>query len=274
MLSTLQFNWALYRRFVGAQMRSQMQYRGPFILDTLGQFIGNIVDFGTVAVLFTQLPALGGWSLPEVAFLYGTSGLAFGLADMLIAGFDYQVFGATMVKQGGFDQVLTRPVNAFVQILASQFVLRRIGRMAQGALILGLAIANLNLAWTWDKLAFMLITIAASTLFFSGLFVFGAGVSFWTVESLEAMNIITYGGQYMAQYPMHIYPGWLRSIFTFIIPMAFINYYPTLWLFGKADPLGGPAWLAFLSPFVCAIVFAIGVRFWWYGVRHYTSTGT
>ena len=144
----------------------------------------------------------------------------------------------------------------------------------QAALILGLAMISLNQVWTWDKLLFSAITLIASTLFFSGLFVFGAGVSFWTVESLEAMNIVTYGGQYMTQYPMHIYPRWLRSIFTFILPMAFINYYPALWLLGKTDPLGGPAWLAFLSPLVCAIVFVIGVRFWWYGVRHYTSTGT
>ena len=274
MVSTLRFNWNLYKRLIGAQLRSQMQYRGPFVLDTLGQFVGNIVDFGTVAVLFTRLPVLGGWSLAEVAFLYGTSGIAFALGDMLISGFDYQIFGATMVKQGGFDQVLIRPVNAFVQILASQFLLRRFGRIAQAALILTLALISLNLTWTWTKLAFMLLTIAGGTLFFSGLFIFGAGISFWIVDPLEAMNIITYGGQYMTQYPMHIYQGWLRSIFTFIIPMAFVNYYPALWLLGKTDPLGRPAWLAFLSPIVCALMFAIGVRFWWYGVSKYTSTGS
>ena len=56
--------------------------------------------------------------------------------------------------------------------------------------------------------------------------------------------------------------------------MAFVNYYPALWLLDKPDPLGGPAWLAFASPFVCLAVFGVGVRMWWYGVQKYTSTGS
>ncbi len=88
------------------------------------------------------------------------------------------------------------------------------------------------------------------------------------------MNVVTYGGQTMTSYPMHIYQDWLRSIFTFVIPMAFVNYYPALWLLGKPDPLGGPPWLAFLSPFVCVAVLAVGVRMWSFGARRYQSTGS
>lgn len=271
---TLAFNWRLYRRLAGAQIRSQMQYRASFLFDFVAQFVGNVVDFAVVLVLFTQFPAIGGWSLGEVGLLYGLSSVSFALADMLASGFDYMYFGAAMVRQGGFDQVLVRPVNAFVQVLASQFVLRRIGRIAQGALILAAALALLERAWTPDKIAFMIVTIAGGIFFFAGLFIFGSGVSFWTIESLEVMNIVTYGGQAMTSYPMNIYQDWLRSLFTFVIPTAFVNYYPTLWLLDKPDPLGLPAWLAFLSPVVCLLVFAAGVRMWWFGVRHYQSTGS
>ncbi len=273
-MRALTFNWRLYRRLVGAQMRSQMQYRASFLFDFVAQFVGSVVDFAVVLVLFTQFPAIGGWSLGEVGLLYGLSSVSFALADMLVSGFDYMYFGAAMVRQGGFDQVLVRPVNPFVQVLASQFVLRRIGRIAQGALILAAALALLDRAWTPDKIAFMIVTIAGGIFFFAGLFIFGSGVSFWTIESLEAMNIVTYGGQAMTSYPMNIYQDWLRTLFTFVIPMAFVNYYPTLWLLDKPDPLGLPAWLAFLSPVVCLLVFAVGVRMWWFGVRHYQSTGS
>jgi ABC-2 type transport system permease protein len=88
------------------------------------------------------------------------------------------------------------------------------------------------------------------------------------------MNIVTYGGQMMTSYPMHIFQDWLRTIFTFIIPMAFVNYYPVLWLLDKPDPLGLPNQLAFLSPMVCVAVFGIGVRMWWLGVHHYQSSGS
>ena len=267
-------NWQLYRRLVGAQIRSQMQYRVSFLVDLAAQFLGTIVDFGAVAVFFTRVPAIGGWSLGEVGLLYGLSSLSFALADMVIAGFDYMTFGPTMVRMGGFDQVLVRPVHPFIQVLASQFVLRRIGRLAQGGLILAIALSALHVTWTPLQIAFALVTILAGTLFFTGLFVFGSGVSFWTVESLEAMNIVTYGGQMMTSYPMHIFQDWLRTIFMFIIPMAFVNYYPALWLLGKPDPLGGPAWLAFLSPLVCLAVFGAGVWMWSFGMKHYQSTGS
>jgi ABC-2 type transport system permease protein len=240
----------------------------------LAQFFGNVFDFAVVAVLFTRFQAIGGWSLAEVALLYGLSAISFSTADMLASGFDYLVFGPNMVQRGGFDQVMIRPVNAFLQVFASQFALRRIGRMAQGAFVLAIAVSLLDMAWTPAKIGFALITVAGGILFFMGLFIFGSGISFWTVDSLEAMNVITYGGNFMTSYPMHIYQDWLRSIFMFVIPMAFVNYYPSLWLLDKPDPLGGPPWLAFLAPFVCLAVFLVGVRMWWFGVRHYQSTGS
>ena len=270
----LGYHWALYRRLVGAQIRSQMQYRVSFIVDLLAQFIGTLVDFAAVWVFFTRVPTIGGWSLGEVGLLYGLSSVSFAFADMIVSGFDYMYFGPAMVRLGGFDQVLIRPVNPFLQVLASQFVLRRIGRIGQGILILVIALHLLEVAWSPIQVVFAVITVVSGLLFFMGLFIFGSGVSFWTVESLEAMNILTYGGQFVTSYPVHIFQGWLRTIFMFIIPMAFVNYYPALWLLGKPDPLGGPPWLAFLSPLVCLAVFAAGVRMWWLGVRRYTSTGS
>jgi ABC-2 type transport system permease protein len=89
------------------------------------------------------------------------------------------------------------------------------------------------------------------------------------------MNMATYGGQFLTQYPMTIYGEFLRSFFTFVIPMAFINYFPTLWLLNKPDQLSGLiGLLAFAAPFICVLMFAIGVAMWRRGVRHYASTGS
>ena len=94
------------------------------------------LDFVVVIIFFARMPALGGWTLPEIGLLYGLSSVAFGLADMAIAGFDYAYFGPNMVRLGEFDRVLIRPVNLFVQVLSSQFTLKRLGRIGQGAIVL------------------------------------------------------------------------------------------------------------------------------------------
>ncbi len=272
--SQLAFNWFLYKRLIGAQVRSQMQYRTSFVLEAVAQFVGNILDFVVVLIFFARMPTLGGWTLPEIGLLYGLSSVAFGLADMVIAGFDYAYFGPNMVRLGEFDRVLIRPVSAFLQVLTSELSLKRLGRIGQGAIVLVWALAVLPLTWTPIKIAYLPIVLIGGTLFFAGLFIFGSGVSFWTVDSLETLNIFTYGGQFLTQYPLTIYGEFLRSLFTFIIPMAFINYYPALWLLDKPDPLGGSNWLAFIAPLVCLVVFFGGVRMWQLGVKHYASTGS
>jgi ABC-2 type transport system permease protein len=269
------FNWTLYRKLVGAQVRSQMQYRTSFVLETIAQFVGNVLDFVVVLIFFTRMPTLGGWTLPEIGLLYGLSSVAFGVSDMVIAGFDYVYFGQNMVRLGEFDRVLIRPVNVFLQVLTSQFTMKRLGRIGQGASVLGWALLALDRAWTPMQIGYMIVTIVGGVFFFSGLFIFGSGISFWTVDSLEVMNMATYGGQFLTQYPLSIYGDFLRAFFTFVIPMAFINYYPTLWLLEKSDPLGGPiGLLAFLAPFICLLVFALGVAMWQRGVRRYASTGS
>ena len=274
-LASASFNWFLYKRLIGAQVRSQMQYRTSFVLEAIAQFVGNILDFVVVIIFFSRMPTLGGWSLPEIGLLYGLSSVAFGVADMIIAGFDYAYFGPNMVRLGEFDRVLIRPASAFLQVLTSQFTLKRLGRIGQGVIVLVWALIALEQTWSPLQVGYMIVTIIGGVFFFSGLFIFGSGISFWTIDSLEVMNMATYGGQFLTQYPMSIYGDFVRSLFTFIIPAAFINYYPTLWLLDKPDPFGGPlGLLALLAPFICLAMFGAGVAMWRRGTRHYTSTGS
>lgn len=264
----------LYRRLALAQVRGQMQYRASFLLDLAGNALGTVVDFVAVWVFFTLTPSLGGWTLPEVAFLFGLSSIAFALADLAGSGFDYPTFGPTMVRQGGLDQVLTRPVNAFVQILASQVVLRRLGRLVQGALILAIALPALTIPWDPARLVLVGLVVLGGAALFFGLFVLGATASFWTIEGLEALNTLTYGGQMFASYPIPIFPNWLRAFFTFVVPMACVVYFPAVWLLGKPDATGHAALLAWLSPLVCLLACLACILAWHAGLRHYQSTGS
>jgi ABC-2 type transport system permease protein len=263
----------LYWRLISARIRSQMQYRLSFLVDLLSTFLGTFVEFGAIAIFYLNFPAIGGWSLGEVALLYGMSAISFASAELLVSGFDNFPM---VIRAGEFDKVLVRPLGAFFQVLASEAALRRLGRFSQGVVALLLAVL-LTGAWQgWSAVHWigLPLFVLGGTLLFSGLFVIGATYSFWTVESLEIMNILTYGGTEMTSYPMHIYQDWIRHFFTFIVPIAFVNYYPALWLLGKPDPMGLPAWTAWLAPAACAAVFAASVAFWGFGVRHYTSTGS
>ncbi len=262
-----------YRRLLGAQLRSQLQYRTSFALDLLATMLVTLTEFGALALVFERFGDIRGWTLGEVAFLYGLVELSFGLMDMVFAGFDPMRFGQE-VRKGTFDRLLLRPVPVTWQVLGSDVTLRRLGRIALGVGIFTLAL-NLNpVAWTLTKLLYLPLVVLGMVLFFGGLFIIGATATFWTVESFEAMNILTYGGSYLISYPMNIYQDWLRRIFTFVVPAIFLNYYPALYFLDKPDPLGFPAFAPFVAPVAGGIVFGVALLFWRFGLKHYHSTGS
>ncbi len=82
--------------------------------------------------------------------------------------------------------------------------------------------------WDAAAVATAVWAVAGGVALFSGILVLQATLAFWTVESLEIMNMLTYGGVQAAQYPLDIYSRWFRDLLTFVVPLACVAYYPVL----------------------------------------------
>lgn len=263
----------IYGRLIGVQIRSQMQYRLSFLMDLLATFFIAFFEFGSLALVMQRFETIQGWTVYEVALLYGSVEIAFGLMDMFFSGFDPAFFGR-FVRKGAFDQLLLRPINITIQVLGAEFATRRLGKIFIGTVIFGLALANVTISWTLFKLFLIPLMIVSMFFFFSGLFMMGATISFWTIESIEAMNVLTYGGSFAMSHPMHIYQNWIRRFFIFVVPAIFLNYYPVLAILDKPDPFNMPSFAPLLSPLVGFGFFGLALLFWQFGIRHYQSTGT
>jgi viologen exporter family transport system permease protein len=261
----------LYLRLVGAQLRGQMQYKVSFVLALLGSFFVNLCEFGVVVVLFTRIPRLAGWSLPEVALLYGMSGLSFATAELVASALDaFQVH----IVRGTFDRVLVRPRGALFQVLSEDFALRRLGRVLQAALVLLIALRLLDVEWRAERVLVLGTALVCGAVIYFCIFVLGAAFCFWTVQAKEATHVFTYGGDGLAAYPLDIYRQSVRRFFTFVVPLAFVNYEPALFLLGRPDPLGLPDSARLLSPMAAAAMVLLARWGWQAGVRHYQSTGS
>ena len=249
-----------------------MQYRESFLLMLGVGIIGFSMELLAVIILFNRFGNLVGWSVGEVAFLYGVTSVAFGLAEMFGAGYDG--FAQT-IRQGEFDRVLLRPRGVFAQVLSADFQLRRLGRILQGCMALGLAFAWTSVDWTLGRIAYLPVVFVCGAVIFTAFFVLGATLCFWTVESTEVVNIITDGGNEMSSYPLPIYHVAMRRFFTFVVPLAFVAYFPSLYLLDRPEASDWPFWLLLVSPLFAASGLALIARFaWGFGVRHYRSTGS
>ncbi|WP_434590107.1 ABC transporter permease [Streptomyces sp. A5-4] len=252
-------------------IRSTMTYRVSFVMTTLGNFLATGLDFVGVLLMFSQVDRLGGYTLPEVAFLYGTSATAFGLADLLMGSMDRL---GRRVRDGTLDTLLVRPVPVLAQIAADRFALRRLGRITQGLLVLGYALAVLDIAWTPLKVLMLPLMILSGAAIFSAVFVAGAAFQFWAQDASEVQNSFTYGGTTLLQYPPSLFAKDLVRGVTFILPLAFVNWLPALYVLGRDYPLDLPVWLSFTPPLVAVACCALAGVAWRAGLRSYRSTGS
>ena len=262
----------LYGHYVGASLRSQMQYPGSFILTSIGSFLATGVDFIAVWALFSRFRQVAGWQFGEVALFYAVIGVSFAIADGLTRGFD--VFGEQFVKTGDFDRVLVRPRSTVLQLLGFEFRATRIGRLAQGIVVWVIAAGLTRIEWSLGAWATLAFAVAGGAALFSGILILQATLAFWTVESLEIANTLTYGGVEAAQYPLDIYARWFRNFLTFIVPLGCVSYFPVAAVLGHADRTGLPDWLLRLTPALGFAFLGVSLVVWRFGVRHYTSTGS
>jgi ABC-2 type transport system permease protein len=260
----------VWRRLVGAQIRSQLQYRLSFALDAFATFWIAFIDFLVLLVIFRNVPRLNEWDVHEVAFLYALSSITFAVTDMAIGQLDQL---PQKIRDGNFDILLIRPRGTLFQVIASDFAIRRLARVLQGAIVLVYALSALNIHWTVLRVVVLVASLPSAVVIFSAIWVVGSCIAFWTTDGGEFTNAFTYGGTAMAQYPFDIYSTWLRRVLGFVIPLAFVCYFPALYVLGKADPLGLPRFLEFCSPAVAATAAIVAGLVWRFAVRHYRSAG-
>lgn len=264
-----------YGLIVMMWIRSTMAYRTSFLLSTFGNAAITLLDFVAIYVMFTHVDVLGGFTLPEIALLYGSCSASLGLADLLLGNTDR--IGAR-IRDGSLDTMLVRPVPVLAQVAADRFALRRLGRVAQGLGVLGWALWTLSGAgavqWTAGKALLVPVMIVSGAAIFGAVMVAGAAFQFLAGDAAEVQNSFTYGGCTMLQYPPTVFAKDLLRGVTFVVPLAFVNWLPALYVLGRPDPLGLPGWAAYLSPLVALVVFLPASLAWRAGVRSYRSTGS
>ena len=260
----------IYVRLVGARIRGDLQYRASFVMFTVSQFLVAFLDFLAIAIIFSHIPRLAGWSLGEVLFLYGTTNVSFNLADLFISQVETLPY---RVRTGTFDSMLIRPLGPLFQLATEEFALRRIGKVAQGVLVLVIAFGRLDVHWTAPRIAMTAVMIASGAVIFGCIWVATAAVNIWTIETTQFGNAFTYGGNFLSQYPFDVYASWLRRIFAYVIPVAFVNYFPALYVLNKPSTVAAPV-VRFLSPLVAAATVVLAGALWRVAIRHYRSTGS
>lgn len=261
----------VYPRLIGARIRSQLAYRSSFAIDFVSQVMAQSYELIVILVLFSQVTALGGFSRDEVLLMYAFAGAAFGAADLFAGQLDNL---PTYIRTGSFDVLLMRPLGTLPQIMCSDVRLRRIGRIIGAMAVMAYALSHVAIDWSPAKIVLIVATPVAGAVIYGSVWVVACSICFWIVEGREFANAVTYGSNAFTSYPINVYARPLRWLMAFVVPGAFVAYYPSLALLGKQDPLGLPGWVGWTSPLVAVLAATAAGLVWRFAVRHYRGTGS
>ncbi|MBK8165821.1 MAG: ABC-2 family transporter protein [bacterium] len=252
-------------------LKMRLAYRMDFLVDTLAVGFSLLIQLAVLGVLFGKVSALDGWNFPQVLFIYGFSLVPLGLFNLVSV--NLYGFADEYLIGGRFDRVLLRPVGSLAQVIFESFNVSGLNEI-----LLGLAVmvhAGRELGWKLgagfgvQDLMVLAVLAPGAALVYLGVFLALTTVSFWFEDKMglapPVYNLIRF-----SRYPITIYSLPVRVFLTFVLPFAWVAFYPAAWF------VGGPhlAKVALLTPLVGAVVFGGAVLLWRRGVRNYVSTGS
>jgi ABC-2 type transport system permease protein len=170
---------------------------------------------------------------------------------------------------GTFIKYYFRPLNMMFYYMSEMVDLKGIAQVGVGIAVLAYASDKLELVWTVHRILLLLISLLSASLVVISLLLIAACAAFWTMQSFSILAL-AFRLREFSQYPTTIFDGFFRFLFTYIIPIGFVAFYPSQLLLRPQEA----SWVVFASPIVGIVFFILAYKVWKIGVNGYTGTGS
>lgn len=260
--------WRVALRIAGVTFRAQLEYRVDFLLSVGVGIVWQTAIIIFASVLLARFKGMAGWPTNAVLMIVGVRMLGHGLF-LLFFG---RVLTLTYIVQNGqIDAFLLRPMPVYRQVQLSQFPANSIGDLLVGLSLFVSAVWRLGISWTVFKALYLAAAVSGATLAEGAVFTAISAATLhypvahaWTKWLAELME--TFGN-----YPLRILPGLAQAAFTWILPLAFVAYFPVATLTGRAGDLGVPDALVVASPCVGLALYVASRLLWNASLRRYSG---
>lgn len=266
-MKKIRYYLRIYFRVASQYLKERMQYRADFVCDVIGMIVTNLFGIATFWVVFHNITEVGGFGFDEMLFMYGFALMAMSPQQLLL---DNAWVLSNRVVNGDFIKYCFRPINVLFYFMSEQVDVKGFSQFGIGTAILVIAWNRLSIPvnvmnlimflvfWTGAVLICMALIILSSTFGFMG-------------GGTNAAVFLAYDLKGYGSYPLTIFSKLLKFIFTFILPIGFVAYYPASYFLGIRE---GNTVLTYLSPFIGASFFWISCKIWEFFAERYAGTGS
>jgi ABC-2 type transport system permease protein len=227
----LRFWWLLF----GIKLRGDFGYHHQThtIINLAIMIFGYFMQFVAIWVLVDRFQSINGWTTYQVLFLY-----ALNLFTYAAGGVFAQCFWRleTVITTGELDDILLKPMNPFAVYLTLGIAVQYSAHMAIASFFVILSLVKLGITVTLGNALRLVGAVAGLSLIQAGLTIAVAATASWT-KSTRPVGFVIQGIRQFIRYPVSIYPKAVQAVLTFVVPYAFVNFYPAYVLFGRSEPL-------------------------------------
>ncbi|MFD2614339.1 ABC transporter permease [Paenibacillus gansuensis] len=222
-------------------------------------------------IITDRFQALNGWDFPEITFIYGLGLLSHGL---LVVFFINTWHIDHMVINGAFDRLLLRPMSVFFQLVASYVNFIGLVDLIPGFVIFLYGCHAVGFEWSAANIGKLVLIVLGGLLIRAALFISLGTIAFWTKRNASTVSLALSTLERVTMYPLSLYPYLVQVLFTFVVPLGFITFYPAAGMLGKETAFRLPLELALWTPVLGALCFWVSLLVFRWGMTKYESSGS
>lgn len=252
-------------------IRGRLQYRVDSLVATLAVFVRESTNIVVIYLTLMKFDTINKWNINEMLFLFSILFLTYAIVVALFA--DLRDFSC-MIREGRFDRLMVRPRGLLFQlILNNADVLAVAGHGTLGIILFLISAGKVGIQWNSVTILYYIGAITGGVLIQGGIFIIFSALSFYFVETGSIREIFYWNMRKFAGYPISIYNKVIQTIMIYVVPFAFVNYFPAQYLLRKEDMVLYNDVYMYIAPLVGVGIYIIAYIFWRISVKRYTSTG-
>lgn len=262
---------SLFFAYARSGLKSRFQYKLDAIVATCAVFLREAGGLIAMYLAMLKFDTVNGWNIDELLFLFSLIFITYGIFIVFFMALrDF----SDWIKHGDFDRVMLRPRGLLTQlVLCGADWLAALGHGTLGLVLFILSAGRVGIQWNAAMAVYYIVAIISGVLIQGAVFLFFSAVSFYVVETSSLKEICYWNMRKFAIYPLSIYHKLIQMMLIFVVPFAFVNYFPAQFFLRKPDMAAYPAWMMYGSPVVGVTLYLLAYAFWRFSLKYYKSTG-
>lgn len=256
---------SLFKKTFALELSSEMAYKTNFLIKSFALITADLIGPLVMMLIYTNSSGIPGWSFEEFLLFQGTFIFVIGLSHFLLMMIPVHVIDN--VREGTFDKILIKPYNPLMYLSFTSIDLEGLAEVFGGLFLIIYSFIKLDLNLFSLNTIFYIFLILMAFVFLYGCFILMSSLAFLFVKSFGLFDLF-FKIMDVARYPINIYEGGMRFLFTFIIPIGIVSFYPASVLLKELSVISVGSVLVIILLF---LVFSIWM--WNKAIRKYTSAG-